>query len=78
MARAQVKEQGQSRRLRIPKDEQEEEMTRRRIQRLQEIALQQLEMCHERTQIAMEEGRFEEADSYSCSTALWMEKLTGG
>lgn len=63
--------------IRLPRDEHEERRVRLAQQRLQEIALQHVEWAHQRTGQAMEAGKYEEADDYSCTVALWMEQLTG-
>lgn len=64
-----------SRRVKLPKDEVLEERQREDAARLKEIARLHLEMAHERTEAAMEEGHREEADSHSVSAAAWMDRL---
>ena len=63
------------RRLRVPKDEHQERKEREEQRRCYEIMLQQLVWAHERTEAAMEAGQHEAADSYSCSVAVWIDRL---
>lgn len=65
-----------SRRLPRVRDEFKEREERQHAQHLREIAQQQLEWAHERTQIAMDAGHHEEADSYSCTVVMWLDRIT--
>ena len=63
--------------LRLPKDETEEERSLRQGQRLTEIALLHFEMAHERTQAEQEAGHYDSASEHSQICFMWLSRLLG-
>lgn len=68
---------GNLKRVKLPKDEVAERQQREVAARFTEIAKQQLEWAHRRTEDAMDRDAHDAADEHAHTTYMWMDKLTG-